>query len=88
MSLENDARQFAERILKIAEETNVDSDVFVMAMADTIGAVAAMLDRERPQDIEDRLKTLNDRIRERYKRMVAAQLVMTPGQSILQYINR
>lgn len=88
MGVEEDARLFAERILKLAEETDVDSSVFVLAMADVIGVVAATLDGQNMHSLDERIESLNKRIRERYYRMMAARpIVISDNQRFIRWHN-
>lgn len=74
--LETEAGELTARILEMARERAADPVAFIMAMSDSIGITAALLDKTNLQSIDDRLVPVNVRIKNKYQQVSGRQLVI------------
>lgn len=66
------AEALAKQILQLAQTADVDSSVFVAAMADALGITAATLDQEvSKQALEERLHEFCGRVESKYVQVIA-----------------
>lgn len=71
-TFELEVQQLKLRILRIARDEGLDSDVVVAALADVLGVTAATLDMQvGPHPIEDRLDSFIARVKDQHQSITA-----------------
>lgn len=71
-SFELDTQRLKLRILKLAHDEDLDSEIVVAALADVLGLTAATLDMQNsPQPIDDRLAAFVERVKDQHRSVLA-----------------
>lgn len=71
-TFELDTQRLKLRILKIAHDEDLDSDVLVAALADVLGLTAATLDMKHgPQSLDERLAAFVERVKDQHRSFLA-----------------